>query len=376
MDTCNEYMELISAYSDGELSGADKQKLEDHLRECAECSSILEIYRGITVAVDESCVPAPESLRVNVMERIAGETSAQAEANLKKFKTVNRILTRYLPAAACLAFLLLTIPRLFGIGGLYSRSDNASAPMSAPMPSAASGAMQAPAGGGNIFSEDAEVSMNDNSEAYAMDTGASESPSLSGGPAPATAALSPDAIEAPAPVPDAPEAEMLTPPATSSAPADAGDISSIGGEAGGDSGLIADNEIQVDDEQSEIERLPSELSTVQEDPNKEPDAELNVMPEEVPEEEPEEVPEEETNTYLQDVYAVIIINGSILKGNMPALFSQYMPEDFDIDEIGYMSFEVPREQADMLINYLSDLEGVVINMANENGDHAMVYYIP
>ena len=374
MDNCSEYMEQISAYADGELTESDKLKLEDHLRVCTDCSSILEVYRRITLTVEESCIPAPESLCGSIMERIASETAAQNAANMKKFKTVNRILTRYLPAAACLAFLLLTIPRLFGSGGPYNRTQNASAPMSAPMPSAEDSGALAPASGGGslvggVFNEDAEESNNEYSEEYSADTAASASSSDTGGAAPAVSAIPQDEHNAPSPFPQPNEPAVEIPPANNAASAasEAGDNDSLRDEEG----ARGDNEVPHGEDASAAVLPPMEMGAGQQEPNDEPSVELNVAPNEVPEE-----PEETQNAFLQDVYATIIINGSIIKGSLPALFSQYMPEDFDIDEIGYMSFEIPREQAEMLISYISDLDGVVINISDENGTRAMVYYIP
>ena len=205
MNECAKFQDNISAYFDGELSETDAAGFEAHLEVCKDCSSYLEIYSEISKTINGSFVEAPDALSAGVMDKIirgdaeadsgrietrAGvpgvsqadtptealteaptdgqaitraeilaeeQTAARTASNMKKFKVVNIILTRYLPAAACLAFLLLTIPRLFGTNGLFNAQENASAPMYAPSPSSAGGSSgstygsapsAAPGGGG------------------------------------------------------------------------------------------------------------------------------------------------------------------------------------------------------------------------------------
>ena len=184
MDNCIDYIELISAYADNELSEFDMQRVESHLRICANCSSILKAYRGISFAIDESSVPAPEALSCGVMEKIKSENVARGSAEMKKFKLVNRILTRYLPAVACLVFLLLTVPRLFGFGGSKNSFDTASAPRESSIPTMAASAPQSSAaasGGGSVSSS-------------ANESGVTSSPG-SNASMPEAAAAAPEALQ-------------------------------------------------------------------------------------------------------------------------------------------------------------------------------------
>ena len=120
MNNCEEFLEMISAYVDSELSASDKQRLEDHLIDCENCSAILSFYREISTSIEESSVPAPETLRTSVMERIQGDGTSGTDARKRRQKLVRTALTRYIPIAACLAIALLILPHFLSI----NRSTN------------------------------------------------------------------------------------------------------------------------------------------------------------------------------------------------------------------------------------------------------------
>lgn len=102
MDNCNEFLELISAYADGEISDADKKAAQVHLETCKSCSAFLELYKEISVAASEAMVTPPPALRIGVMERVLREKKDHVRP-IVYFK-------RYLPAVACLAIILLALP--------------------------------------------------------------------------------------------------------------------------------------------------------------------------------------------------------------------------------------------------------------------------
>ena len=111
MNSCLDFSELISAYADNEINSADKQRLEGHISECAGCSSLLAMYREITVSAAQAAVPAPEALRAGVMERIARETDFYANGQYLRRKAIRASLARIIPIAACLAIVLLILPQ-------------------------------------------------------------------------------------------------------------------------------------------------------------------------------------------------------------------------------------------------------------------------
>ena len=161
MSRCADYLELISAYADGELTEPDRRRVEEHLEACGQCSAILGVYREISIAANEACVPAPDALRDGVMEKVLGGGAAGSGAAGSKPRLVRIAIARYLPLAACLAVMLISLPWV--ISNFRGQTgDTASAPEAAIhlyAPPAASEAAQdsipAMAGGGpNTFSAD------------------------------------------------------------------------------------------------------------------------------------------------------------------------------------------------------------------------------
>ena len=111
MKHCDEYVRL-SEYADDELCQTDKRLVEEHTSECDNCAALLEINREISVSISRSMAPVPEALRLGVMNRIRSESEAKASENKKtetekKHRWNRLILTRYVPAAACLVVMLL-----------------------------------------------------------------------------------------------------------------------------------------------------------------------------------------------------------------------------------------------------------------------------
>jgi len=143
MKNCADLVELISAYADGELTGSDKQRVEYHIAECESCSALLEIYREITVSVDESGVEPPEALSIGVMNVVRSESFSHAVDKPKQRSRFNIIMTRYAPIAAGLAVMLL----VWQFSDVMFSGRDHSAPVAAPAAPApmADMAMPAPA---------------------------------------------------------------------------------------------------------------------------------------------------------------------------------------------------------------------------------------
>ena len=167
-------MELISAYADDELTQSDKKQVEEHITECESCSALLDLYREISVAVDETSEPVPEALRIGVMNRIINEPVYQGTDSAKKRGRYHFALTRFAPIAACLVVGLL-VWQNWGI--LRSGQDATDAP-AAPAPEAKPASVSDTVGTFDI-SIDAEAPAagegepEDNSDDYAPDEGQS-----------------------------------------------------------------------------------------------------------------------------------------------------------------------------------------------------------
>ena len=103
---CIGIADLLCAYADGELAEQNIRLVEDHLVICENCSAILKTYKEISGAVNDTNVPAPDALRIGVMNRIKSESTPRKTDNNKLRRNYRMILTRFVPVAACLVITL------------------------------------------------------------------------------------------------------------------------------------------------------------------------------------------------------------------------------------------------------------------------------
>ncbi len=81
MEPVHPWMERLSEYLDGELSGAETEALEAHLALCGECRAVLEeLHAVVAVAGSLTDRPPERDLWPGIAERIAVETRAGAQA--------------------------------------------------------------------------------------------------------------------------------------------------------------------------------------------------------------------------------------------------------------------------------------------------------
>ena len=361
MNNCADYFELISAHVDGELSQSDKQRLEEHLSMCAGCASILRMLRGISLSVEESCVPAPESLSVSVMQRIRSGDTQRIDSNVKKFKLVNVILTRYLPIAACLVFLLLTVPRLFGSGGIFSKSGSTSAQKADTMPRADGGAADAATGSDNFFENDTIIGSESSAEVSGPLEQAARPITIPAGDA-SDAAESGAAYEAPATgAVESNEAasDAAAPEDTMAVP----ELDALQGDSPGGSSPDDDSGIFIDEQEppsSLLEPGSSDDDASDETVDTDEDSYTNAD---------SRNQESSPGAYFEGIYAIIMITGK-----MPDTLRQYDPIDSSFG--GERYYEIPRDAAEALIGEISSRDDVLINTADESGTYARVYYTP
>ncbi len=69
MENCDRYLELISAYTDGEISDAEKAELDAHLESCPDCRRVMEAYAAMDQCFDGEVQP-PETLAKGIMYKI------------------------------------------------------------------------------------------------------------------------------------------------------------------------------------------------------------------------------------------------------------------------------------------------------------------
>ena len=201
MISCTDYEERISAYADGELSDSDRLSIEEHLAVCDDCSALLAIYRAISVTAKETLVPAPTALSETVMKKILSFDADLGAGSVRKSKTLSIIMSRYVPLAACLALILLTLPNILKFDRSSPVPDHMSAlPVAAPMPSAPA------APGSGVDNEGGHI---DEADSYSV-TGDAGNPVL---PMESAEDANADAADVPEPTPEPAPEPAPTPPA-------------------------------------------------------------------------------------------------------------------------------------------------------------------
>ena len=380
MYNCEEYVELISVYADGELSESDKGKVEAHLNECADCSSILAVYREISETMEDSKIPAPESVRVGVMEKIEKTREERIAANLKKSGRVSIILTRYVPIAACLVFLLLTIPRFFGTGRDMnnSKSDAALSVPSATGFAAGSGS----AGGhdGGSTSNESNDDRNGTTENVNAPDNILSSSAPQAAPEPASPNQSaPPPSQAPVPAPttspgqsapppsQAPVPAPTTSPATNT-PAPSSAPSPSPGTTFNETPTSGGASIPTDTNQDTPENTDrSDKAEPEENPIVTPPVNAAPPPPGYTGPETGLLPDDDSVGYNDNVFALITICGG-----KPAALSGYTP--LSIADNGEEYYEIPRAAAEALIMEVTEPGRIAVTYLNDNGTFAIVYY--
>lgn len=126
---CQEFVEQLSAYVDGELSPPRRDALETHVRGCAECAARLDQLRALAARLDAwragTDVGAPTSLWSSVEQRLAAKMPTVDLATSVRPETARRVGFRR-PFALAAGFALLIGTAVF-IGLLLSHAEEAHA---------------------------------------------------------------------------------------------------------------------------------------------------------------------------------------------------------------------------------------------------------
>jgi len=114
---CRETRTLLTAFHDGELSAADRARVEEHLRGCRECGVMLADLARADRAVG---VPDPgpaywDRFNARVMDRVGREAEGPKAAVLRPKGGWMRQQFRYLAPAAAVAALVVGIVRYGGM---------------------------------------------------------------------------------------------------------------------------------------------------------------------------------------------------------------------------------------------------------------------
>ena len=144
MDKCVDMLELLSAYADGEVTAEQSEKIAEHLSECDDCSALVNLYKEMNIAGEESLKAPPDSIRKNIMSAITSgdvkieqtgsydETGELHETPVKSKTKQAIFIKRYLPAVACLAVILLALPFVINERTNQDQYNTWSSPDTAP----------------------------------------------------------------------------------------------------------------------------------------------------------------------------------------------------------------------------------------------------
>ena len=101
MNECELYQELISRLVDGELSRSEYAALEEHMKNCAECSAMYAVFASLSDIIGSEDEPLPADLHENIMAGV--RRHAMIKHNKRRLsKPVRNVLA----AAACAALVL------------------------------------------------------------------------------------------------------------------------------------------------------------------------------------------------------------------------------------------------------------------------------
>lgn len=73
---------LLSAYADGALSGADRDRIVDHLRSCDDCRATVDADERLARALVGAVCPAPETLALFVDDALAADRMERTAAHV------------------------------------------------------------------------------------------------------------------------------------------------------------------------------------------------------------------------------------------------------------------------------------------------------
>ena len=104
MLSCEQFLSLLDAYTDGSLSPEQKQEMEDHSARCSHCRTLVQMKTDLnTLRAETENMPMPESLSQAWHTRIQKED--------RRHLPLKRALPGLLTAAAALAFTVVGTSR-------------------------------------------------------------------------------------------------------------------------------------------------------------------------------------------------------------------------------------------------------------------------
>lgn len=124
MRPCDEFLDLISAALDGELSADERAALNEHLNQCCACKALFDDLCSLHEATENiEETEAPAGFARQVMERIAAEPAQEAPSRIVSFPSKRKIYypwKKWAVSAAVVAVVALgaySLPGFFSMGG-------------------------------------------------------------------------------------------------------------------------------------------------------------------------------------------------------------------------------------------------------------------
>lgn len=124
---CAYFEELILRVPDGDLTDAEADALQTHLRACPECRRLFRALRTVSGALSDASSEPPAGLAAGVMERISAQTPPNAvpASSPRRKKAAPKRRRRSLSVAACLV--LIAGGAVFGASRLRKEGRGADA---------------------------------------------------------------------------------------------------------------------------------------------------------------------------------------------------------------------------------------------------------
>ncbi len=126
-DSCELFMEDVSAYFDGELDESSAEKLKAHLSSCEKCRELYKSLEDLSLVIKESAEEPPSDLHQKIMQRIEAEGSVSQKSG-GKILNLNKKLRRsgmWIGAGVAAVICLAVLGSPIFNGGFNGRLDDA-----------------------------------------------------------------------------------------------------------------------------------------------------------------------------------------------------------------------------------------------------------
>jgi anti-sigma factor RsiW len=123
---------LLPWYVNGSLDGAERVRVEQHVRECVACSQEVDAQRRLA---DLICSPEESTQAAHALQRLHGQLRAQEMLNASPLQRWIEALSRHWPVAVIavqFALLVLLIPANLPDGAAYRTLSNEQAMRAVP----------------------------------------------------------------------------------------------------------------------------------------------------------------------------------------------------------------------------------------------------